>query len=83
MTVLLLGVTLVYIYVRRRRVHQKRTEHRVRAAQFQEMHRSGARPYHAGGNAPIVVSLPLPGSAQEGEKRGMMGPRYPTKAYVM
>ena len=82
-TVLLLGITLAYIYVRRRRVHQKRIEHRVRAAQFQEMHRSGARPYYAGGSAPIAVSLPFPGSAPVGEKREMTGPRYPMKAYVM
>ncbi|KAH8977037.1 hypothetical protein EDB86DRAFT_1349914 [Lactarius hatsudake] len=79
--VLLLGATLAYLYVRRRRVHQKRADHRKRTAQFQEMHRAGARPYYAGG---VPVSLPLSATvsattASSGEK----GPRYPIRAYVV
>ncbi|KAH9059663.1 hypothetical protein EDB87DRAFT_1684513 [Lactarius vividus] len=63
LVVLLLGATLAYLYVRRRRVEQKRADHRKRTAQFQEMHRAGARPYHAGG---VHVSLPL--SATHGRR---------------
>ncbi|KAH8978287.1 hypothetical protein EDB92DRAFT_606526 [Lactarius akahatsu] len=81
LVVLLLGATLAYLYVRRRRVHQKRADHRKRTAQFQEMHRAGARPYYAGG---VPVSLPLSATvsattASSGEK----GPRYPIRAYVV
>ncbi|KAH9172571.1 hypothetical protein EDB89DRAFT_891859 [Lactarius sanguifluus] len=57
LVVLLLGATLAYLYVRRRRVHQKRASHRKRTAQFQEMHRTGARPYHAGGCARVAATL--------------------------
>lgn len=70
------------MYVRRARARQKREQHRMRAAQFQEMHRKAARPYHAGGNAPIAVSLPLSETAPVDVKR-MMGLQYPTQAYVV
>ncbi|KAI9432283.1 hypothetical protein H4582DRAFT_1117398 [Lactarius indigo] len=82
---LLLGATLGYMYVRRRRVQQKRANHRKRTAQFQEMHRAGARPYYAGdAQQPIPVSLPLSETvstttASSHEK----GPRYPIRAYVV
>lgn len=68
------------MYARRWRVSQKRAEHRKRAAQFQEMHRAGTRPYYAGGNVPIPVSLTLSATASADEKSG---PRYPIKAYVV
>jgi hypothetical protein len=68
------------MYGRRRRVSHKRAEHRKRAAQFQEMHRTGTRPYYAGGSAPIPVSLTLSATASADEKKG---PRYPIKAYVV
>jgi hypothetical protein len=70
------------MYLRRTRARQKREQHRERAAHFQEMHRKGARPYYAGGNAPIAVSLPLSASAPVDVKREMMGLQYPTQAYV-
>jgi hypothetical protein len=71
------------MYMRRLRMHQKRAEHRERTWQFQEMHRSRAHPYGAAGSVPIAVSLPLPKSAPVNEKKEMLGPRYPIKAYVM
>lgn len=84
---LLLGATLAYMYARRWRVRQKRADHRKRAAQFQEMHRAGARPYYAAGSsAPISVSLPVPAAVVTAdEKKGerVVGPRYPIKAYVV
>ncbi len=85
---LLLGATLAYMHVRRRRVQQKRANHRRRTAQFQEMHRAGARPYYAGSARPIPVSLPLSETATTttasvDEKGEMMGLRYPIKAYVV
>lgn len=81
LAVLLLGATLAYLYVRRRRVQLKRAGHRKRTAQFQEMHRAGVRPHYAGG---VPVSLPLSATvsattASSGEK----GPRYPIRAYVV
>jgi len=83
LTVVILSATLLFMYVRRQRMRQKRAEHRKRAAQFQEMHRSGARPYNTGGSAPIAVSLSIPASGKLDEKKEMMGPRYPIKAYVV
>ena len=74
-TVLLLGATLAFMYVRRLRMHQKRTEHRERTWQFQEQHRSRAHPYSSAPAVPLPKSVPLD------EK--IMGPRYPIKAYVM
>ncbi|KAI9451512.1 hypothetical protein BJY52DRAFT_1215013 [Lactarius psammicola] len=77
--ILLLGATLAFMHVRRRRVSQKRADHRKRAAQFQEMHRTGARPYAGSAAPPIPVSLPLSATASADEK----GLRYPIKAYVV
>jgi hypothetical protein len=80
--VVALGLTSLYLYIRRSRERTKRNEHREKAWQFKDMKRDGLRPtLKTEGGLPSSGSTPVQISDPVLMTEATSSPRYPTRAF--